>query len=88
MTGQDYINLIKIKALLNKYGWLGTDVVGQQGNTTLFLVIQHANLITQEKYLPVVQDAIGQGKADASALSLLEDREPLGKERNRFMVAS
>ena len=70
----DSINLIKVKAILDQYGWLGADVVGQQGNTTLFLVIQHADLATQEKYLPIMREAVKNGKAQGSHLALLIDR--------------
>jgi hypothetical protein len=71
---KDSINLIKVKAILDKYGWLGPDVVGGQGNSTLFLVIQHADLKTQEKYLPIMREAVKNEKAQPSSLALLEDR--------------
>lgn len=74
---KDSINLIKIKLLLDKYGWLGTDVIGEQGNSTLFLVIQHSDIATQEKYLPMMREAVKNGKAKGSALALLEDRVAL-----------
>src|SRR5690606_19395504 len=48
---KDSINLIKIKKILEERGWLGPKIIGEQGNATLFLVIQHADLKTQEKYL-------------------------------------
>lgn len=41
---------------------------------TLFLVIQHSNLSTQEKYLPMLRDAVKQRKAEGANLALLEDR--------------
>lgn len=34
---KDSINLIKVKNILDTYGWLGADVVGGQGNSALFL---------------------------------------------------
>lgn len=71
---KDSINLIKVTSILDTYGWLGPDVIGNQGNTTLFLVIQHADLRIQEKYLPMMKDAVKSGKANASNLALLEDR--------------
>ncbi len=71
---KDSLNLISVKAILDKYGWLGPDVVGWQGNSTLFLVIQHADISTQEKYLPMMRDAVKNKKAQASSLALLEDR--------------
>jgi hypothetical protein len=74
---KDSLNLIKVEAILNKYGWLGADVVGEQGNATLFFVIQHSNISAQEKYLPVMRDAVKKGNAKASSLALLEDRVAL-----------
>ena len=74
---KDSINLVKVKKILDERGWLGPDVIGQQGNGTLFLVIQHADLETQEKYLPMLRDAVQKGNARASDLALLEDRVAL-----------
>jgi hypothetical protein len=71
---KDSINLIKVKAILDDYGWLGADMVGAQGNSTLFLVIQHSDLTTQAKYLPVMREAVKDGRASAGDLALLEDR--------------
>lgn len=59
---KDSINLLKVKIILDKYGWLGADVVGEQGNSTLFLVIQHSDLKTQEKYLPMMKEAVKMAK--------------------------
>jgi hypothetical protein len=71
---QDSINLIKVEKILADYGWLGVDVVGQQGNSTLFLVIQHSNTQTQVKYLPMLKEAVKNGKAKPSEPALMEDR--------------
>lgn len=35
---KDSINLIKVQKILDERGWLGQDVIGGRGNTTLFLV--------------------------------------------------
>ncbi len=76
---KDSINLIKIKKILDERGWLGADVIGKQGNSTLFLVIQHADLETQEMYLPMMREAVKQGNASSGSLALLEDRVALRK---------
>jgi len=81
---KDSINLIKVKAILDKYGWLGTDVVGGQGNSTLFLVIQHSDQATQEKYLPMMREAVKKGKAEGSSLALLEDRVALRQGKKQI----
>ncbi|MVN90831.1 hypothetical protein GO816_06810 [Mucilaginibacter sp. HME9299] len=40
----------------------------------MFLVIQHADIKTQEKYLPLMRAAVKEGKAHPANLALLEDR--------------
>ena len=71
---KDSVNLLKVKLILDKYGWLGEDIIGSQGNLTLFLVIQHADSSTRREYLPMMEQAVKQGKANAGNLALLEDR--------------
>lgn len=80
----DSINVIKVARILDERGWLGADVIGQQGNTTLFLVIQHANLDVQLKYLPMMRDAVQKGNAQASGLALLEDRIALRQGKRQI----
>jgi hypothetical protein len=81
---KDSINLVKIKSILDQYGWLGADEIGAQGNSTLFLVIQHADIATQEKYLPMIREAVKNGKAKASELALLEDRVALRQGKKQI----
>jgi hypothetical protein len=71
---KDSINLIKVKKILDKKGWVGKDKVGAQANGALFLVIQHNDLETQKKYLPMMKEAVKKGNADPSSLALLIDR--------------
>jgi len=70
----DRINQQKICSILDKYGWLGKDVVGDTGNSALYLVIQHADSTTQIKYLPMMETAVKKGNAKPSNLAYLEDR--------------
>ncbi len=81
---KDSINLIKVEAILQKYGWLGQDKIGSQGNKTIFMVIQHSNLKTQEKYLPLMREAVKNGNAKANHLALLEDRVALRQGRKQI----
>lgn len=71
---QDSVNLIRIKNIIETYGWLGPDEVGQQGATTIFLVIQHSDSLTQVTYVPKMREAVKKGKAQPESLALLEDR--------------
>lgn len=71
---KDSINLSEVKKILDKQGWLSPDVIGKQGNKTLFLVIQHADIETQIKYIPMMSEAVKLGNANGQDLALLKDR--------------
>ncbi len=74
MHETDSLNTKFITQLLDNRGWLGPKVVGNQGSTTIWLVIQHSEKAIQEKYLPMMRTAFEKGEALGSQLALLEDR--------------
>ncbi|GAB1451362.1 hypothetical protein MASR2M47_14180 [Draconibacterium sp.] len=76
----DSINLSKVKEIINEFGWLGPDIIGDQGNKTLFLVIQHSDIQTQSAYLPILREAVKNNNAKAAHLALLEDRVALAQK--------
>lgn len=84
MHEQDSINLIKVEKILEEHGWLGWDDIGRRANAALFLVIQHADLETQEKYLPMLREAVKRGDAAPSDLALLEDRVALRQGKKQI----
>jgi len=84
MMQKDSVNLIKVTKILDKHGWVGADKVGGQANQTLFLVIQHSDLPTQQKYLPMMREAVKNKNASSSALALLEDRVALGEGKKQI----
>ena len=79
MMEYDSIHLVKIKSILEERGWLGPDIVGNQGNQTLWLVIQHSNPDTQQEFLPMLREAVKDGNAHPQQLAYLEDRVAIGK---------
>jgi hypothetical protein len=81
---KDSVNLIKIKKILDERGWLGKDIIGKKGNWTLFGVIQHSDIETQLKYLPMMRDAVKKGNANARSLALLEDRVALRQGKRQI----
>ncbi|HMJ47962.1 MAG TPA: DUF6624 domain-containing protein [Ferruginibacter sp.] len=81
MDDTDSINLVQVKAIIEKYGWLGYNEIGSQANTAIFMVIQHSDQATQEKYLPMMREAVKNGKAKPGSLALLEDRVALKQGR-------
>ncbi len=81
---KDSVNLIKVKNILDKYGWLGADVIGERGTQSLFLVIQHADPATRERYLQMMREAVKNGKASGGNLALLEDRVALEQGKKQI----
>ena len=81
---KDSINLIKVCKIIDERGWLGPDVVGRQGSSAIFLVIQHSDLPIQEKYLPLMRDAVKNKNAQGSSLALLEDRVALRQGKRQI----
>lgn len=80
----DSLNLIEVTEILDTRGWLGSDIVGPKGNSALFLVIQHSDLDTQVKYLPMMREAVKKGNTRGSSLALLEDRVALGQGKRQI----
>ena len=70
--------------MLDEYGWLGFDKVGRMGAMTIFLVIQHSPLPVQQKYLPMMREAVAKKQASASSLALLEDRVALREGKKQI----
>ena len=81
---KDSMNIMVVTSILDQYGWLGADVVSDNGNLALFLVIQHADLATQQKYLPMMREAVKNGRAQGSSLALLEDRVALREGKRQI----
>ena len=74
MTKADKNNLKYVSQLIDRYGWISTDTIGIEGGNTLFMVIQHADSLSQEKYLPILKQAVKDKKALGEQLAMLEDR--------------
>ncbi|MDD7914424.1 DUF6624 domain-containing protein [Polaribacter ponticola] len=70
----DSINLIKVSKILDSRGWPDKKLIGSRGSSTLFLVIQHANKETQEKYLPMVLKAVEHNNLPKRQFAMFYDR--------------
>lgn len=84
MKEVDSLNLIKVKRIIDERGWLGPDIIGVRGSKTLFLVIQHSDLETQLKYIPLIREAVKNGNADPIQLAYLEDRIAMGQDKKQL----
>jgi len=81
---RDSLNMLVVAKILDTRGWLGEDVIGKQASIALFLVVQHADLKTQKKYLPMLEDAVKQGNAMPNTLAMLQDRVAMLDGQKQF----
>lgn len=84
IVNKDRINLVKVNEILKQHGWLGPQEVGMNGSQGIFLVIQHADLATQKRYLPLIKQAEKDGKTLSSNLAILEDRIAMREGRKQI----
>lgn len=79
----DSCNQVQVKLLIDKYGWLGKSVIGNY-NQVLFLVIQHADSATQEKYFPLLQQSVSEGESSVIDLAMMQDRLLMRRGQNQI----
>lgn len=72
---QDSLNLLEVTDILEHVGrWPGFKEVGTDGSTTVWLLIQHAPIETQEKYVGWLEKAVAEKNASPVNLAYLQDR--------------
>ena len=78
------INERKVKVILDKYGWPGKDIIGEQGNWTICNVIQHSDNEIRIKYIPMMRQAVKEKKLHPRFLVRTEDR--IATERGDLQI--
>jgi tetratricopeptide (TPR) repeat protein len=72
-TPIDEANTARVAEIIDERGYPGKSMVGDQSGTA-FLVIQHADLEVQERYLDVITAAADEGEVAWRSVALLVDR--------------
>ncbi len=70
----DSQNVRQVLAIIDSLGWLGQSAVGARANQTLWLVIQHADIETQVRYLPLLKKSVDKGESRMIDYAYLLDR--------------
>lgn len=81
---RDSINQIKIARIIEKKGYPGNKMVGNDLAGITFLVIQHAPLEYQKKYMPVVWQAVHAGQLDKKYYAYLLDRVNMFEKKKQI----
>ena len=69
-------NAQKLESVVEKFGWPGKSVVGEEASNAAWLILQHAigNPKLQRRCLPILREAVAQGEAEPAHAAYLEDR--------------
>jgi hypothetical protein len=73
MSAIDRANLARLDEIVERSGWPGTDVVGEEAAGAARIILLHAPLERQRDYLQVLREAVANGQASAADLAMLED---------------
>ncbi len=70
----DQVNILEAEAIIEAYGYPGKSMVGEKFDYVIWMVIQHADLSYQEKYLPLIAKTVQAGELNKTPLKMLLDR--------------
>ncbi len=70
----DSVNMERLDAFVTQFGWPGRTMVGEEASAAAFLIVQNADLATQERYLAILAPEIETGEAAPPMLAMLQDR--------------
>ena len=73
-TVLDAKNQARLDEIVAQSGWPGVKLVGLAGADTAFLIVDHAPLAFQKKYLPALQAAVAAGDAVPMWPAMIDDR--------------
>lgn len=77
----DSVNTLQVARIIDLYGWPDQRLVSPEASKALWLVVQHGDSLTREKYLPVLERAAEEGKAPKMYVAYLYDRVQMFRER-------
>ena len=76
MDAVDAANTARVVEIFDAHGWPGWDLVGEDGSTAAWAIVQHADLRpdVQRRGLELLRTAVAAGDASPGDLAYLEDR--------------
>ncbi|MGH9936407.1 MAG: DUF6624 domain-containing protein [Blastocatellia bacterium] len=80
----DSQNRQRLDEIVKEYGWPKTSVFGNEASGVAFLIVQHAELEYQKKYLPLIKAAATRNEARPSDLAMLEDSILVGDGKKQI----
>jgi hypothetical protein len=84
MNTQDSINQKIVESIFEKYGWLKKNSLFDSAQEAQFMVVQHAPIEFQLKYLPLVKKAMLAGEVKKGEYAILVDR--INMRQGKFQI--
>lgn len=70
----DEANISRLGEIVAQHGWPGKTLVGEEASNVARMLVQHADIERQKRYLPILKAAASVGEASAWGVAMLEDR--------------
>jgi hypothetical protein len=80
----DRKNMARLEEIIQRHGWPGKSLVGEEASNAAFLILQHGTLSHQKKYFPLLKDGVRKGEVAAADAALLEDRIRVGEGKKQL----
>ena len=79
----DRRNVLRLAEIVQQHGWPDRSLVGEAASGAAFLIVQHAKLEQQEKYLPLIKASAIKGEVNPANAATLEDRVLVGQRKKQ-----
>ena len=83
MDDVDTVNQHQLFAMLPPEGWFGERRYGREASEAAFTIVQHADLATQQRFLPTIQAFVLRGDADPGDFTRMFDRVAMRQGRSQ-----
>lgn len=77
----DSMYMARLDSYVQKYGWPGRSIVGDEASLGAFLIVQHASVDFQERYLPMLQEEVEKNEFGPPWLAMLKDRVRMRRQQ-------
>jgi hypothetical protein len=80
----DKRNMKRLEEIIGRYGWPTKSMVGKEASESAFLIVQHADLVSQKKYFPLLKAAALRNEARPDHVAMMEDRMLMGEGKKQI----
>lgn len=80
----DKKNMKRLEEIIARYGWPTKSMVGKEASDSAFLIVQHAELVYQKKYFPLLKVAAMKNEARPDHVAMMEDRMLMGEGKKQI----